>query len=341
MPTLPSSSVGQLLYAATPGLCFARLVSDLDAALEAATDAPRILTWDHEDVAKVDYDATRIVLGYCEDVPPPWAACLTVSVGNGPQTGESLLPERQARLVRMIADRISARHPPDHLRWLTLPAVMDAEVVDALISALGDSAEAARIQEPEPAPAARPDRFPPVDAGLVEAADARTRAVLADRKAERDAAVDEAAGQGDDDRTRGRRRRDPARSDSGIRPRVRRLRAAMAAPPDPAAVTPANDLPQVPVAEVAEAARIRAALYDPLPDDRPRHDSVPIRLAAHTMNATLMMVSLPIGASVMTYSLLRGENLRLSARAMALLGAAIGLTQGMGGMFGGPLGGLL
>jgi len=45
------------------------------------------------------------------------------------------------------------------------------------------------------------------------------------------------------------------------------------------------------------------------------------------MNATLMVVALPVGAGLMTYGLLRGENLRLSARAVALIGAAIGVLQ--------------
>lgn len=75
---------------------------------------------------------------------------------------------------------------------------------------------------------------------------------------------------------------------------------------------------------------IRSALYDPSEDDPPR-DSIQLRLASHAMNCTLLAVNLPVGAAVMTYSLLRGENIGLSARAMALTGAAmVFLQSGLG-----------
>jgi len=69
---------------------------------------------------------------------------------------------------------------------------------------------------------------------------------------------------------------------------------------------------------------LRSALY---PDAAGVEVSVQMRLAMHTMNARLIMVWMPLGAAVMTCCLLRGENVRLTSRAMALPGAAIGLAQ--------------
>lgn len=64
----------------------------------------------------------------------------------------------------------------------------------------------------------------------------------------------------------------------------------------------------------------------------PEYDVVPVpksslamRLAAHTMNTTLILVSLPVGASLMTYSLLRGGDMAISGRVMAVTGTVMGL----------------
>ena len=52
-----------------------------------------------------------------------------------------------------------------------------------------------------------------------------------------------------------------------------------------------------------------------------------MRLAAHAMNATLIVVWLPLGAAVMTYSLLKGEDIRLTSRLMVLTGCVGALSQ--------------
>lgn len=80
-----------------------------------------------------------------------------------------------------------------------------------------------------------------------------------------------------------------------------------------------------------EYARIRAALYDlddtPTDDHRAQPQSVPMRLAVYAMNGTLMVVAAPVGAAVLTYSLLRGEDLRLTGNALAVCGSLMALIQ--------------
>lgn len=86
-----------------------------------------------------------------------------------------------------------------------------------------------------------------------------------------------------------------------------------------------------------EMARIREALYlkDPGADSppharplaRPRDMPLPHRLTIYTINATLMVIALPVGAAVMTYCALGRESLSVAARAMALTGAAMGISQ--------------
>jgi hypothetical protein len=58
--------------------------------------------------------------------------------------------------------------------------------------------------------------------------------------------------------------------------------------------------------------------------------SAPMRLAAHMIDATLMVVALPVGAAMMIYSLSRGANLNTSARAMAVSGIGIAIVQKVG-----------
>ena len=53
-----------------------------------------------------------------------------------------------------------------------------------------------------------------------------------------------------------------------------------------------------------------------------------MRLATHAMNATLIAASLPIGAALTTYAVLRGENMRTTTSAMVLTGLAGTLMQG-------------
>lgn len=88
----------------------------------------------------------------------------------------------------------------------------------------------------------------------------------------------------------------------------------------------ANDTPDLPRERNAELARVRAALYPPA-EQAPPAQSIQLRLAAHAMNATLIVVYAPLGAAVMTYSLLRGEDMRISARLMVLVGLLAGFGQ--------------
>ena len=91
---------------------------------------------------------------------------------------------------------------------------------------------------------------------------------------------------------------------------------------------PSNDHPHLPLPRDPELFRLRAALY-PVDEAPPPHLSSPqMRLAAHTMNATLIMVALPVGAAMLTYSVLRGENMRLTSAALVVTGLASSLLQG-------------
>lgn len=87
---------------------------------------------------------------------------------------------------------------------------------------------------------------------------------------------------------------------------------------------PANSTPDLPRSRDEELTRLRAALYA---DEQPVPYSVPMRLAVHAMNATLIMVWLPLGVTAMTHGLVKGEDMRLASRLMVLTGSVAALAQ--------------
>ena len=91
---------------------------------------------------------------------------------------------------------------------------------------------------------------------------------------------------------------------------------------------PSNDRPDIPRPRDPELSRLRLALYPTEQAVPPYLISPQMRLAAHTMNATLIMVALPVGAAMLTYSVLRGENMRLTSAALVATGIASHLLQG-------------
>jgi hypothetical protein len=72
--------------------------------------------------------------------------------------------------------------------------------------------------------------------------------------------------------------------------------------------------------------RLRKTFARSKPEPRPVH-TTPMRLTAHCFNAALIMVYPPLGAAVMTYSIVKGEDLRLSSRLVAVVGTVFGLAQ--------------
>lgn len=95
------------------------------------------------------------------------------------------------------------------------------------------------------------------------------------------------------------------------------------------ALLPANDTPHLPVQADTELRKLRAALYPELETPGPVvvPETVQLRLAAQAMNATLIVVYMPLGVAAMTYSLMRGGTIGFSARMMAVTGTVIGWSQ--------------
>ncbi|MCF1709665.1 hypothetical protein L0V05_12660 [Tabrizicola sp. J26] len=344
-----STTIAQLLYTKRPPMNFAHVVRELDAALLRCPADRRSLSWDCDDVAVFDLDAARIALGYADDLPGGYRACLSISVGHGPASSVTAPPllRRRASLCRLILDRISGRYPADEVVWHEQEEVTTAETIDRLL----DQLPAPEIAPPTAAEfdrlMARLDdelraRAPEHDSELVIEAsveptgaeapgfwsalldtDIAQRAfAMARQKSEAAAAA------------RSRRITVPELAEEAELETVEAVPAAAVSVTDqtvtvPAAVA-ANDRPDLPLPMIDELARLRAALYPEEPVTTAEETARPttaMRLAVHAMNATLITVYAPVGAAVMTYSILKGEDMRLSGRMMALAGAFLALTN--------------
>lgn len=216
MCSVTDSTIAALFYAQKPGFNFARLIADLDAALSGCPHESRKLQWDHDDIAFLDVDGTRISLCWAEDLTGPRHGLMTVAVGPGPASPENdpLAPRREA-ICRLIADRIATRMPPLCTIWDHAEGVLNADRLDDLSEVLAvrawrtasdllreeeeDLAEPADVT-PAPAPEMahagaaaapdpvraeplRPDPVQPVRPKRAKARTARTAHPLRDRAA--------------------------------------------------------------------------------------------------------------------------------------------------------------
>ncbi|NAZ35549.1 hypothetical protein [Rubellimicrobium sp. CFH 75288] len=294
---LPRTTIGQLVYPEPPRLNFARLVSDLHAALSGCGVQDRALAWDHDDVAIIDVGGSRVALSLAEDLGRCKGAAITVTTGFGldDRGGDTRLAQRQAVLARLIAGRIAERFPPAETIWTDSPEIATSDLFDRLNDALAQRLDA---EESE-----------------------RTRRKTRERS------------------NRARRLREPADVEPILARLERRLASRAAAdqarregrePPSPEADAGAGGETAPPPLRSGwlEAAEVRETLAALRADNRP---SAPLRLAGHMMDATLMVVALPVGAAMMTYGLVRGGDVYRSGRMLALCGIGMVALEGLGG----------
>lgn len=312
--TCPSkSTIAQLRFLEPPVFNFVRLVNDLNGVLNYGPYADHILAWDHDDVVFFDIQGLRITLGYAAGLTGEFEACLIVSVGPAPDWADKMfVPDDNETLCQQIAQRIASKLQPAEMVWQEWEGVMTSELIDTITETLPERAgiietipEQAEITESRPEQtktshlSAAPD---PAD--LIRIAE-QTEQIFEQRF---------------------QKHWEPAAAVTAAPRKVRKANAARTVKPAPVPEPEvANDMPDLPRPQLTDAQRIREALYSTEPENE--KPTAALRLSAHAINATIVVLSLPIGASLVTYSLLRGENVNVSARAMALCGILIGLQQ--------------
>lgn len=288
---LDGSTIAQFVFDRDPALNLPLLVRELDAALGRSGAGHRRVTWDCDDLVFVDLDGVRFTLSYTGEPLPGLPSSLMISVGPGPDRDHDAADRRRYEgLCHLIADRLRHRFTPRETLWHQVAGPVTADLVDDLFDRLPDfSGNANRHPLARVAAPAKPFRaFPEADPDMPVSFVEKALAIKA-AKAERARATL-----------------------SRVAEAARAVAPAAPLAPQPA---PANQ-PAGKAAASPELDRVRAALY-PSEPETPSQD-VRMRLAASTLDVTLMMVYLPMGAAMLTCSMLRGGNVTNSARVMAL-----------------------
>ncbi|WP_102223533.1 hypothetical protein [Acidimangrovimonas sediminis] len=327
-----STSVS-LLFAERPALNFAGYVSRIETALRGSFEDTMQLSWDHDDIVTIDVDGSRVMLGYWEAgiaaAPDTCAAVLVLCVGPGPdwRAGTRLARFRK-QLCQSVAAAILDQNPAELVLWKDFQGVATPEDFDDLVDNALETAQRPLEESPVPAALSAPTAVAtPAPAPDEPAVDARGQQRFGGLPVRRlmDRLVTEIP------------TTEPMRLPRLPEPLAESADAPAAEGPkqieidaraDFAALA-ANDLPDLPPADIAQADRIRRALY---PEAAEEEDSKPIlahRLSIYAVNTTLMLVALPVGAALMTYNVLGGEDAKLTARATALTGAAIGIGHAL------------
>lgn len=327
---LATTTSVSLLFHERPNLNFAAYVTRMEKALRTSFGDTMQLSWDHEDIVIIDIDGSRVSLGLWEapeagdESREGYEAAMVMSVGPGPDwRSETRIARFRKALCQSVVAGILERHPADLVLWKDLQGVYAPDDFEMLID---QAIEAARGEAVIATPAAMAD---PGASGLtMQRAEAAARALgerrfggvpvrrLMDRLATE---IPETAPMRLPDMPK-------PLAESADAPQAEDGPSAMeTAARDDFRSLVANDLPDLPRPDVDQLDRIRGALYPADPDD-----GKPVlahRLAIYAANTTLMLVALPVGAALMTYSVLGGEDARLTARAVALTGAVIGILH--------------
>jgi hypothetical protein len=290
---------------------FADTVEELEAVLAQYPATNRRLSREEKDVAIFDLDGSRVVLGFASNLAGPHLACVTVSVGKGPNVAEpGPLADRRTALCRRIVDRLSTRYPHDAVIWHETPSPVTPNLIDKMTETLAAGGTPTRLPQE---PAVEIDRLLAHMSVELEIRQVNpiTNFARPDQSSFTPLSVR------------------PPKARIALPAALRPAPAPEAVPaaPPPTGGEVANDRPILTRNHDADAARIRAALYPPEEEVEDERPSTQMRLAIHAMNATMIVALLPVGAAVMTYSILRGEDLRLSGRMLALTGLVLAASQ--------------
>lgn len=80
--------------------------------------------------------------------------------------------------------------------------------------------------------------------------------------------------------------------------------------------------------QTREELRAMRAIFTYVEPVESQQYSLPLRIATHSINMSLIMTALPIGAAALTYNLLRGEDMTFTARLTTLTGLVLAIFGG-------------
>lgn len=132
-----TSYVSQLLYRAAPACNFAQVIGELRDAFTPENSAAPALTWDCDDIALLDFNTARVVIGFSDNLPGAHAACFTVATGQSPlSNAASLESADQDLLCQSIISRLERRFPCDARDSQILEQALTADLIDRVVDDL-------------------------------------------------------------------------------------------------------------------------------------------------------------------------------------------------------------
>jgi len=298
MSTATTSTIALVTCDVSSKINFAHVVGEMRRSLDRSPLNTYTLTWDHDDIATFDFESTRIVLSLESQslhINEADTDRLFISVGP-PAVGHlRRAPEvPYEQLCSMIVERVCGYYVTKPVYWQQIEDSVTSDTVDQIFD------EIALAQS-------RSQTMDLAAAAIVEAPEPQTPtnivqlSILPNRV------------------PRSRPKGDTRQRPSHVYP-----------PPRDAQAEVANDI-AVGVRYDSDRLRaIRTALYEVEdgPSSAENAMGTPIaRLSATAMDATLVIVCLPVGAAMLTYHVFRGGEIRHTAHMMTITGLFLASSE--------------
>ncbi len=294
MTTTTTSTIALVTYETSSRINFAHIVGEMQRSLDKSPQSNYALTWDHDDIATFDFESTRIVLSLEDNAAPteePVHDRLLISVGppsKGPLRRQPEISYEQ--LCSVIVERVCAYYETQPVYWQQVEECVTSETVDEIFDriALAQSKTQTIDGEAE-AVAGATERH--TQENIIHMSAPKSRFPNFRTKG--------------DARNTARARKIPL---SMLRGRAGEV---------------ANDVAGGRFQESDQLRAVRTALYeeqDATKATGPERNSVAVRLTATAMDATLVVVCLPVGAAMLAYHIFNGGELRRTAQVMTVTG---------------------
>lgn len=150
MSAILASEVTQLFYRDAPVFNFAAIVRDLRAAFAKPKGPKPVVTWDCDDLAVLDFNAARLLIGVSENLPGAHSVCLTIAVGQSRLMTKTVLSQKdQLALLHGVADRLDSRFPCDVRQRQVANQPLSPDAMDRLVDVMFQKDETAplRVQD--------------------------------------------------------------------------------------------------------------------------------------------------------------------------------------------------
>lgn len=338
MTTIATSTIASLCYATPTALDFEALIVEFEQAMQNCAPTGLSVVRAYDDFITFDNGQAQICLAYSGvngmratvTAEADSGSYLVISVGTRPDgSGSGPLFEHRKFLCRSLIDRIEALHPSDGRTWIELDEVFDTDTFDRILLTLAEPLPDAGLAAKARLPYQTPEQLLPqleqrVKVEMSRRTEGQAQSAPAQSAPAQPAPAQSAPAQSALAQSALVRPTHPAMY--ADRPLRSRKIAGAAVPSDTPRVATGT-----PGLEREDIDILREALWstDPDPDAAltTSQGSLPHRLAIYTLNTTLMVIALPVGAAMMTYCVLGRENLNVVARTMAITGLIFGLTK--------------